>query len=140
MSIKDAEIKSIKKSLDDDKKKVIFYMNKTGKESIKSDFGSVYSIVKINIEYDAKAIMKCLSKEYTDEIIKKSYSVDISKLKQLFKKYDVPLEKLKEVVSIERTVDEVKLNKLYDSGEISLEDLDGCFKTHETKSYGFRFK
>ena len=140
MSKRAAHIAELTAELDNDKKRVKKFMLKTNRDNIKGDFGTVYTATKTTYEFDISALTNALDDQYVDEVVKRKYEVDVPALKKLCKTYGIPPKKLRAVISVEKYVDEAALNKLYDSGEISLEDIDGCYTTHETKTVGFRFK
>lgn len=98
-----------------------------------------YSITKVEkqtISWNANMLKKVLPNKYLDKIIKKHYTIiNIDGMIKLMKKYNVPITDFNKYISIEESVDEHKLDNLYELGEISMKDVDGCYIVRMQKPY-----
>lgn len=117
------------------------YFQKTGERTRSNDFVTVFVTEKINIEYDIPRIYKQVDKSLADKFIDKLYSViDWKAFIKFLKSKGITNSELKEFIKIDREVNKKSLDKLYDAKEISLQDLDDCYKVEVTKSVSLRLK
>ena len=125
-----------------EKKKIMSrYFDSSGKSSITSGSTTVYVQTKTTIDYDIPAMKKKLDKDLFDEIVKRQYKVsDIRGLKLFLKKHDIDISDIKEYIEVEQSVDKDRLSKLYETGEITLADLEGCYDAKVTKTVAQRIK
>lgn len=127
-----------------EKKKIIgHFFDKSGKTSISSGNTTVYVQTKTTIDYDIPALKKKLDKELYDQIVDKKYVIsDIEGLKKFINQPDTPFSfiDLKPFISVEKSVNKDQLSNLYEKGELSLDDLDGCYNAKVTKTVAQRIK
>lgn len=127
-----------------EKKKIIgHFFDKSGKTSISSGNTTVYVQTKTTIDYDIPALKKKLDKELYDQIVDKKYVIsDIEGLKKFINQPDTPFSfiDLKPFISVEKSVNKEQLSNLYEKGELSLDDLDGCYSAKVTKTVAQRIK
>lgn len=127
-----------------EKKKIIgHFFDKSGKTSISSGNTTVYVQTKTTIDYDIPALKKKLDKELYDQIVDKKYVIsDIEGLKKFINQQDTPFSfiDLKPFISVEKSVNKEQLSNLYEKGELSLDDLDGCYSAKVTKTVAQRIK
>lgn len=127
-----------------EKKKIIgHFFDKSGKTSISSGNTTVYVQTKTTIDYDIPALKKKLDKELYDQIVNKKYVIsDIEGLKKFINQPDTPFSfiDLKPFISVEKSVNKDQLSNLYEKGELSLDDLDGCYSAKVTKTVAQRIK
>jgi hypothetical protein len=138
----DRKRKAIQAEIDECKDRIKRFMFKTGRERIESDYGTVYTINTDKIIYDVRALHKKVDPDLLCQFIdRRAEIVDLKAFKKLMSKYDISSGQLKGIVEIKKTVNEKKLQRLLDIGEIDLEDLEGCYETEKGKeSIGFRLK
>lgn len=109
------------------------YFQKSGQRSISNDQLTIYTQERTKVNYDMDSIMEKLPKDNWKRFIE--YEVEITDKKallRLLKEYNVPKQVYNKCLLIYKKVNEEKLSKLYDSGEVSVEDLEGCY-TADTK-------
>lgn len=86
--------------------------------------------------FDADKLEKRLSKETCKKIISKKYSIeDFDGLIEYLKECNVDPKKFKEFLSIEKTVNNKKIDELSELGEIKEEDIKGCYTVKDIQSY-----
>ena len=89
-----------------------------------------------SIIYNVDLISKEFSKEESDGFIDSVYTInDVAGLKKLLKKYGVPGKAIKKHIIKSSTVNENKLKKLYEIGEVSMKRLAKCYTIVEKNSY-----
>lgn len=89
-----------------------------------------------SIEYNAKMIYDRVGKDIGNQLVSKKYVVsDIDGLIQMLKSHGVKPKEFKRFIRVEMTLNESKLNQIYDTGVIKMEDLQGCYKVKTNKSY-----
>lgn len=117
------------------------YFKKSGNRRIDGDEVTAYEQSRTNIKYDVPAIMAKLPKDTYSQFIERNYSIsDWEGFVALCKKHGISGKQLRPFVTIQYSVDQNKLNKLYDHGKVSLSDLDGCYEATVTKSIALKFK
>lgn len=86
------------------------------------------------IIYDAEKIEEKFDKEFCNEVINKTYIVNnIDGLVKLLKQNNVNPNQFKKFIEVEKTVSKEKLEQLFEIGDLSLEQLAGCYDTKKTK-------
>lgn len=116
------------------------YLNKSNTDKLSVKFKSnQYDVKKItptSIEWDADALEGALSKENRKKVINKTYTItDMQELAKYLKSRGVNPEIFKGFVEVEKEVDQVALNQLYELGEVRAEDLQHCYRTNKKSSY-----
>ena len=135
------QINGLQMLLQSKKKIMSKFFEKTGKRRVDSENCIVFVKENTKIEYDVDAILKKVDEKLTKQFIKKDrVIVDWDGFVKFFKKLNADPKELRRFLSVTRKVDEASLKKLYDSGELSLEDLEGCYDAHVTKSVTLKMK
>lgn len=87
----------------------------------------VWNVEKMAEKFDA---------ELLNEITTKSYRInDIDGLVRYLKKCGVNPKKFKGFIEVERSVDKKRLDYLFETGELKMADLEGCYELKESESY-----
>lgn len=117
------------------------YFEASGEKSISNDDCTVYVQERTTVDYDVDAIMDAVPKDLTDQFINKSYEIrDWKQFVAFMKKHGISGKDLKPYISVFREVDKHALSKLYEQKKISINDLEGCYDVHVTKSVALRLK
>lgn len=98
----------------------------------------VKKIQRKTIIWNAIKLFKQLSKKkkVRDQIIKKKYFVfDMEGLIEYLKECDVDPKIFKSFLEVDMSVNENILNNLHDLGEITKEDILGCYEIKKSNSY-----
>lgn len=117
------------------------YFDKSGKRTASSDECTVYVQEHTKIEYDINKILKSVDKSLTNQFIDKSYI--ITSPKELFtylKQYGITAMQLSRWITVNKEVNQEKLNTLYEHGKISINDLKGCYEAKTNKSIVLKLK
>lgn len=129
--------------LSEKKKVMAHYFEKSGKNTFSSGGTTVYVQTKTTIDYDIPALKKKLDRDLYEQIVDRKYVIsDINGFKKFIDAPDIPFtfSDLKPFISVEKSVNKDQLSKLYEIGEISLNDLDGCYNAKVTKTVAQRIK
>jgi hypothetical protein len=90
---------------------------------------------RVSITYDISKLKEKLDPEVFKQVIRKEYMVnDFQQLVKLVAKFKVPKSDFLKLVSSIAAVDRNALNKLYDIGEITAKDLQGCYTVSVSNS------
>lgn len=117
------------------------FFDKSGRNKVDSDECVVYVQERPNITYDVEAIREKLDKEVCAQFIDTNYTVsNWAKFTCFCKSKGIKPSQLKPFIHVERTVNQEKLSKLYEKGQISLDDLSGCYSAEVKKSIALRMK
>lgn len=85
-----------------------------------------------SIVYDINAVLKEFDKEEANEFVDSVYTInDVAGLKKALKKYGVPNTLMKKHIIKNSKVNEAKLKKLYELGDISIKRLAKCYTVVE---------
>ncbi len=71
-------------------------------------------------------------------IDKKYIIINMPSLKGLLKKHNVPVKDFRKTLLIEELVNRENIKRLFDMGEVTKEDLKGCYTAKLTKTIQFR--
>lgn len=114
------------------KKRVLF-----GSETINGDETlSVRKVEKTSIEWDADKLERKLPKSVAKKVIKKKYSIaDMRGLTEYLKSCGVDPKVFKRYLAIEKTVDVKAVDQLGNVGEISVQQISGCYIVKCHKPY-----
>lgn len=121
------------------KQKVREYFEDSGESTIKNPEVSAFVTTRTNITYDIQAIKEKLDKDLYKQFVDRTHSLDLKAFKRICLVMNIDYKKFRKAIKVSETVNEEKLNKLYDIGEITLKDLDGCYDAKVSKSVSFRF-
>lgn len=129
------QVKAEKKSI------MANYFEKSGTSSLRSDNGQVFVQDRVNVDYDTKGIFKELPKTLSKKFIDVERKVVNWKgLLNVFKEHNIKPEDVKEFFEVTRQVNKEKLNALYDSQEITLNELKPFMHVTYKKSIVTRVK
>lgn len=96
----------------------------------------VTSVTPKSIVFDPEKLEKKLPRNVVDEVILKEITVDDwAGLVCYLKSCGADAKIVKSFLNIKKTVDSGKLNQLSDLGEISQDDIEGCYEVTERKGY-----
>ena len=117
------------------------FFQKSGKKSISNSDVTCYQREQTDITYDIDMIQTTLPKSLYSQFLVKSYEIpDWNRFTQFCKKHGISGNELKGLISVKTSVDQQKLNLLYDKGKVSLEDLEGCYDATIKRSIVLKFK
>lgn len=122
---------------DEMKQKAWRYMQTFGHKNLDVEQNNMtirlQSIVRASISYDIDVVKKVLPKNILNEVISKKYVVsDIETLKDVMKQYGVPANILKSCLEITESVDNKRMDQLYEHGHISIKQLEGSYTIKES--------
>ena len=107
------------------------YMFKSMHERI-----SCKKVVSESVEYNAKAVYERAGKEARKVLIDKTYTVnDMDGLVKLLKEHGVSPKEFKKFIDVDMKVNEARLEQLYQTGAISMKDLEGCYSVKTIRGY-----
>lgn len=128
------KIETLEEMLQKKKKILQAYMEKTGK-SCRGSGISCYIQERISVEYDKEKLKEKLDKKSYNEIVDKEYRItDFDLFKSILRRNNIDLKEFKKCMKKKEEVNETKVNKLFESGEITLEDISGCYTAKGKKS------
>lgn len=96
----------------------------------------VKKIKQRKIKFNIEAIEKKLDKELVSELIDKTYTInDMEGLIKYLKECGVNPKKFKSFISVDKKVNQKRLEQLGELGDININDLKGCYTVVENKGY-----
>lgn len=96
----------------------------------------VLNVVPKSVTFDVKKLKEKLDREIFNEVVNKEYVInDFPGLVKYLKKCGVDPKKFKTFIDVTETVDTKKLDELGSLGEISEEDIDGCYEVTEKNGF-----
>lgn len=116
------------------------YFQKTGHSSVSDDNISIYTQERTKIDYDINKLKKEKPEIAKKILTKKVEITDAKALLALLKKYEVSKQETKACLNVFAEVDENKLNKLYENGTITVEDLAGYYTATSKLSIAVKVK
>ena len=135
------QIQGLQMLLQNKKSIIAKYFSKSGNRRIDGDEVTAYQQERVKIEYDVERILKKLPKELTLQFVDKSYSIlDWKSFTRFCKEKGISPNELRRYILVSSSVNQEKLNALYDRGKIDLNDLKGCYEATTTKSIALKFK
>ena len=88
------------------------------------------------IEFNSEMIEQIIDKELFNEMVDKTYTIsDYDGLVTYLKSIGANPKIFKEFIHCEKKVNKSKLNQLSELGDISLDDLEGCYTVSTISSY-----
>lgn len=117
------------------------YFEKSGKSQVSNSECTVFVQTRTKINYNMMALQEELEEDLLKEFVDKEYRVnDWGKFTKVMKKYNVSPSEIKPIIDVSKTVNEKKLNKLYEIGKIDIMDLQGCYDAKVSKSVVLKMK
>ena len=113
-----------------DKKKIDYIEVEPNKEAVDNGITMVScrKMEQLRIEYDAAKLKEKIDKELYNEIVSKQYIIsDIDGLINLLKKSGISPKDFKNFLNVIETVNKEKIKQLYEVGDITKKQLDGCY-------------
>ena len=98
---------------------------------------------RTTINYDIEKIRNRLTKDKCEKFIESERYIDSENWKtfvSLMKKYNVPPIEMFKSMKTRRVVDQKKLSRMYENGEIELKELKGCYEASVKKSVVLKMK
>lgn len=96
----------------------------------------VLRIQKKRIVWYPDKLEKRLKKSLRNKVIQKRYFInDIDGLIEYLKEHDVDPKQFKKYLDVEKEVDNVAIDNLHNTGEISKKDIEGCYQVIKDKPY-----
>lgn len=96
----------------------------------------VTRVRKKSITWDIDKLKKKLDKKVIKKIVTKKYTInDMNGLIEYLKECGVNPKKFKKFLTVDEELNEIELNRLYDLGEISKEQINGCYKMEMSEPY-----
>lgn len=132
----------------DEQKKTFYemmgeYFSKNGGSSAKfEDDGFaggqlvVKKVEKTSIEWDAEKLEKRVEKSIAKQVIKKQYRIsDMQGLIQYLRSCGVDPTIFKKFILVDKTVDEKAVDRLGDTGQLTVKQISGCYVVKSQKPY-----
>lgn len=96
----------------------------------------VKKVERVSVEFDAKKLQKRLNKKQVEQVITKRYIVnDADAFLAYLRECGCDPNILRDFLQSELSVDKKALDRLHDIGEVSKEDIDGCYTVKVSKPY-----
>lgn len=97
---------------------------------------SVSNVKQRKVIFDIPKLKKSLSKDVLKQVLIKEYHIiDYTGLVEYLKSCGVNPKKFLTYIEIKESVNNEEINKLGDIGEISMDDLKGCYEVKENEGY-----
>ena len=97
---------------------------------------TVTKVRRKKITWDLEALKKKLSKEKFITVVNKEYTViDMPGLVKYLKTCGVDAKKFKKFINVSETLDETKLDTMYETGKLKQEEIRGCYTVGVSEPY-----
>lgn len=97
---------------------------------------TVTKVRRKKITWDLEALRKKLSKEKFTTVVNKEYTVvDMPGLVKYLKTCGVDAKKFKKFINVSETLDETKLDAMYETGKLKQEEIRGCYTVGVSEPY-----
>ena len=97
---------------------------------------TVTKVRRKKITWNLEALRKKLSKEKFATVISKEYTVvDMPGLVKYLKTCGVDAKKFKKFINVSETLDETKLDTMYETGKLKQEEIRGCYTVGVSEPY-----
>lgn len=97
---------------------------------------SVKKIIPTKVKYFAEKLEEKLGKKFCKDFVDKTYIIsDYTGMVEMLKSHGIKPNEFLKFISVEKTVDESKINQLYATGEITEKDVDGCYEVTKGNRY-----
>ena len=138
------QIAGLNMILNDRKNIMARYFEKTGNRQRENDDCLVYVQERTNIEYDVDMLKEVLPKEVYKDVVDMSATIsDWRYFAKLLNKMNLSKDQMRDIrslVNVEKKVNQQKLSKYYETGEVSINSLKGCYNASVKKSVAVRMK
>lgn len=97
---------------------------------------TVTKVRRKKITWDLEALKKKLSKEKFITVVNKEYTViNMPGLVKYLKTCGVDAKKFKKFINVSETLDETKLDTMYETGKLKQEEIRGCYTIGMSEPY-----
>lgn len=138
------QIAGLNMILNDRKNIMARYFEKTGNRQRENDDCLVYVQERTNVEYDVNMLKEVLPKEVYKDIVDMSATInDWRRFVKLLNRMNLSKDQMRDIrslVNVEKKVNQQKLSKYYETGEVSINSLKGCYNASVKKSVAVRMK
>lgn len=101
--------------------------------TLKGEVAQVVKSDKVTTTYYTNKLKENLDVEIFNEAVSRTYNIpDIEKMIKMLKKYKVPAKEFKQLLEINEQINVEVLNNMYELGDITDDDLLGCYETNIT--------
>lgn len=138
------QINGLTMLLSDRKAILARYFDKSGERQLSNDDCVVYVQERVNVKYDIDALKEVLPIEVFQDVVQIERKVkDWRKIVRFlrskgFTKDDI--RDFKAMFDVTKSVDQAKLSKYHEIGEVSMKDLKGCYDASVKKSVVLKMK
>lgn len=88
------------------------------------------------VTYNLEKLKQKFEKNELKRFVDTTYKINnVDEFKAMLEKYNVPNKEVKKYIEKEQVLREDKLKRLYEIGEVSVEQLAGCYDVKEKKPY-----
>lgn len=116
---------------DDDEKSKVFASASVADGNI-----VVKKVERVSVNFNAKKLRKKLPKKYAEQVITKRYVInDADNFLAYLRECGCDPDILRDFMQPELSVDKKALDRLHDIGEVSMEDIDGCYTVNVAEPY-----
>lgn len=107
-------------------------LGKKNSLNVRVDDDLAFSVIKnttLDVEFFPDEVRKKLGKEVYSKVVDKDVQLkDLDALIKCLKWYGVPPKEFKNHIKVSHKIDNEKITNLIDLGQISIADIEGCYK------------
>lgn len=134
------QIRGLEMLLSQKKAVVGKYFEATGNRQLQNDEATVFLSERTSIKYDVQKVVKKLGKK-AYAFVDRTYTIlDWDGFTRLCSAHGISPKELKQFVFVDKVVNQDKLSKLYEKGEVSLDELSGCYDATVNRSVVLKMK
>lgn len=138
------QINGLTMLLSDRKAILVRYFDKTGERQVANDECIAYVQERTSVDYDIDALKDALPEEvFSDVIVTERKAKDWKKIARFLKSKGFTKDDFrdfKKMFEVTQKVDQQKLSKYYETGEVDIKNLKGCYTASVKKSIALRMK
>lgn len=117
------------------------YFESTGERNISNSDCTCYVQERTDIKYDMEALSEALSKPLLKQFVNVVYTIsDWQGFVECLRMHQISAKEIKPYITTTKSVDQNKLSKLYERGELTLSDLNGCYEATTKRSIVLKLK
>lgn len=133
------QIEGLQLLLNGKKEIVKQYFEKSGTSNIKTDEVTAFVQTRTKVKYDVDKIKQKLDKDLYHLFLTREYKLRYKEFIKVCKLNGIDLKLFRNAIVKVESVDEEKLDQLYEQNEITIKDLEGCYDAQVSKTVSFRF-
>lgn len=119
---------NLEKEYNEKREILLKFFEETQENSLSSKKYTATCVKSLTLTYDVVELEKKLDKKIFDEIIEKEVVIiDYTGFTNLLKKAGIKARELKELIEVRRFVNNEKIKNLFNTNQINLKDLEGCY-------------